>query len=266
MGEPVFAQRYLDTLYQRYNRREYIHPDPLELVYRYDNLGDREIAAFIAASLAYGRVHQILKSVSSVLDVMVPGPSTYLKDHTRHTIFRTFCGFKHRFTDGRKLSSMLCGLRQMLITYGSLKTCFGVGMADDEDTLLNASAAFAVELTRCAEEPLDHLVSSPHKGSACKRLNLFLRWMVRCDDVDPGGWSGVPPSKLLVPLDVHMHRIARFMNLTRRRQANMKTVMEVTKRFRMIDPSDPVKYDFCLTRLGIRGGRQGLGGAVPATN
>jgi len=255
------TRRFLDTLYRHYNRREFIHPDPLELVYRYDSAADREIAAFVAASLAYGRVHQILKSVSSVLDVMVPGPSTFLTNHTRRSIFHTFSGFRHRVTDGRKLSAMLCGVKEMLGTYGSLQACFCAKMGENGETILEPMSAFVSELVRCAGAPLDHLVPSPEKGSACKRLNLFLRWMVRCDDVDPGGWTKISPSKLLVPVDIHMHRIALSMHLTHRRQADLKTVVEITEGFRAIHASDPVRYDFCLTRLGIR--EDGGGGFLP---
>ena len=96
------------------------------------------------------------------------------------------------------------------------------------------------------------LLPLPDRGSACKRLNLFMRWMVRQDAVDPGGWSGVPLSKLIIPLDTHMHRISRAMGLTSRRQADMGTAMEVTRAFQKFAPDDPLRYDFVLTRLGIR--------------
>ena len=249
----VPTQQRLDSLYGRYNRPQFIHPDPVEFLHLYEDLRDREIAAFVAASLAYGRVCQILKSVSVVLSAMVPGPLVFLRDNSEKTIMRTFSGFKHRFTDGRKLASMLVGLKRLVARYGSLEACFYDGMNDNEAHLLGPVSAFVANLRHCAESSLDHLVPSPGKGSACKRLNLFLRWMVRCDDVDPGGWKGIPPAMLLVPLDVHMHRVARSMHMTRRKQANMKTVLEITEGFRVIAPSDPVKYDFCLTRLGIRG-------------
>ena len=96
------------------------------------------------------------------------------------------------------------------------------------------------------------LLPSPSAGSACKRLNLFLRWMVRQDNVDPGGWDSVSPAKLIIPLDTHMHRIGRRLGLTPRRQADLRTAIEITEGFRGICPSDPVRYDFALTRLGIR--------------
>lgn len=250
---PVHTRQRLDRLYERYNRPEFIHPDPLEFLFAYPDSRDREIAAFVAASLAYGRVQQILTSASKVLVAMVPGPYAYLRETTTRSISRTFSGFRHRFTDGRKLSALLSALKGLLAEHGSLQACFCAEMNGDEETILNPLSGFYTELMRCAPAPLDHLVPSPLKGSACKRLNLFLRWMVRRDDVDPGGWAGISPAKLLIPLDVHMFRVAKTLGMTERRQADMKTVLEVTAGFRRIAPSDPVRYDFCLTRLGIRG-------------
>jgi len=98
-----------------------------------------------------------------------------------------------------------------------------------------------------------HLLPLPRLGSACKRLNLFLRWMIRKDDVDPGGWENIPLSKLIIPLDTHMHKIGILTGLTSRKQANMRTAFEITDGFKKLVPEDPVKYDFSLTRIGIRG-------------
>ncbi|MDY6989931.1 MAG: TIGR02757 family protein [Thermodesulfobacteriota bacterium] len=242
----------LEHLYHRYNRRKFVHPDPLEFLYRYERLCDREVVAFVASSLAYGRVAQILKSVSRVLERMTPSPWVFLNKASAGRIRRTFAGFKHRFTTGEDLSAMLVGIKYLLKSHGFLHACFAEGLKDD-DTILPALCAFTEQLTAGAGGPLQHLVPSPQKGSACKRLNLFLRWMVRRDKVDPGGWDKVSPSKLIVPVDVHMHRIGLLVGLTKRRQADMRTAVEITKGFRAVAPDDPVKYDFSLTRLGIRG-------------
>jgi len=242
----------MESLYNQYNRREFVHPDPLEFLYDYQDLCDREIVAFIAASLAYGRVAQIRKSVSHVLARMNPSPHGFLKSASRKTVAQTFSDFRHRFTGGRELCAMLLGLKQILKTYGSLNACFVAGLNDRNDTILEALTAFTKTLTDACPEPLAHLVALPQKGSACKRLHLFLRWMVRQDEVDPGGWQKVGPSKLIVPVDVHMHRICLCLGLTTRKQANQATALEITDRFRAMVPEDPVKYDFALTRLGIR--------------
>ncbi len=249
---PRISKGKLEALYHRYNQREFVHPDPLQFLYHYEGLCDREVAAFVASSLAYGRVAQILKSVSSVLERMVPSPSTFLKHACLEAIRKTFAGFKHRFTTAEKFCAMLVAIKEILERHGSLGACFSAGLKDDDQTILPALCAFTRELIGKASGSLDHLVPSPVGGSACKRLNLFLRWMVRQDGVDPGGWENVPQSKLIVPVDTHMHRICLHLGLTRRKQANMATAVEITEGFKALAPDDPVRYDFSLTRLGIR--------------
>jgi len=248
---PIISKHRLEALYRKYNRREFVHPDPLEFLYPYEKICDREIVALVASSLAYGKVTQILKSVSFVLERMTPSPSVFLKRASLETIQQTFSGFKHRFTTSQQLSSMLLGVKRVLEGHGSLHACFMSGLNDD-DTVLPAVTSFAGELSLCADRSLGHLVPAPERGSACKRLNLFLRWMVRRDEVDIGGWENVPASKLIVPVDTHMHRICLSLGLTTRKQADMRTAMEITHAFRAIAPEDPVRYDFSLTRLGIR--------------
>jgi uncharacterized protein (TIGR02757 family) len=249
---PRISKGKLEALYHRYNQREFVHPDPLQFLYHYEGLCDREVAAFVASSLAYGRVAQILKSVSFVLERMRPSPSIFLTHASAEAIGKTFAGFKHRFTTGEKLCAMLVAIKGILERHGSLGACFSAGLGDDDQTILPALCAFTRELTGKASGRLDHLVPSPVGGSACKRLNLFLRWMVRQDGVDPGGWDNVPQSKLIVPVDIHMHRICLLLGLTTRKQANMATALEITESFRAFAPDDPVRYDFSLTRLGIR--------------
>ena len=241
----------LDALYARYNRREFVHPDPLEFLYDYEDVRDREIVGLVASSLAYGRVAQILKSISSILKRM-PSPSEFLRHTSRESLFTIFKDFKHRFTTGEELSAMLFGIKCVIDRHGSLYTCFATYLNDDDETIFPALSAFARELATAANGRRNSLLPSPAKGSACKRLHLFLRWMVRRDDVDPGGWDNIPTSKLIVPLDTHMYRICRALKLTQRKQADACTAAEITTAFRAIASADPVKYDFALTRLGIR--------------
>ncbi len=245
----------LDRLYGQYNRREYVHPDPLEFLYAYPDLRDREIAGLIASSLAYGRVAQILKSVGYVLDIMGPCPWDFLKAASPESLRETYSDFRHRFADGESLAALLTGAKQVIGRYGSLYDCFLEGMDKmdkTEATVLPALSFFARKIAEGSAFRCGHLMPMPERGSACKRLNLFLRWMVRKDAVDPGGWDDIPLSKLIVPLDVHLHRISLRLGMTARKQANMKTALEVTSGFRKLSPDDPVRYDFALTRLGIR--------------
>lgn len=246
------SRDFLESLYRQYNRKEFVHPDPLEFLYDFVDLKDREIAALIASSLAYGRVAQILKSVSTVLGKMEPSPYRFLKAADREDLQDVFIGFKHRFTTGQEIAEFLFSLKKMYEKYGTLYSFFLGHLVEREDDLLGTLCSFVGELQRNGLSPKNSLIASPECGSACKRLNLFLRWMIRKDRVDPGGWSGLPRSKLIVPLDTHMHKISLKLGFTKRKQADLKTALEITKAFRKIFPSDPVRYDFTLTRFGIR--------------
>ncbi|MBF0467300.1 MAG: TIGR02757 family protein [Desulfamplus sp.] len=259
-GRSDLLREQLDIIYGTYNKREYIHPDPLEFLDNYPDPGEREIAAVIAASLAYGRVDQILKHVGRVFEIMnnsvhaFPLESyplnAYLTQNKNEDIAYDFKDFKYRFTKGEHFICLLFGIKDILIHFGSLKNFFLNAVSKEDETILPAMARFTQKIT--SGKNTGNLIADPEKGSACKRNNLFLRWMVRKDDVDPGGWGEISPSMLIVPLDTHMHHVGRILGFTRRKQADMKTALEVTKGFKEICPEDPVKYDFCLTRFGIR--------------
>lgn len=244
-------KRRLEKLYAKYNRAEFVHPDPLEFLRGYEDVHDREIVALVASSLAYGRVAQILRSVSRALRRM-ESPAKYVRESTERSLRRDFRGFKHRFTTGDEVALMLLGAKRMSERYGSLQKAFLSGMKECDGTVLAALCSFTSQMNSSVGIKRSSLMPAGSSGSACKRLNLFLRWMVRKDNVDPGGWNGVPASKLIVPLDVHMHRLSLALGLTRRRQANMPAALDATAAFRAIMPDDPVRYDFSLTRLGIR--------------
>ncbi len=242
----------LEGLYALYNHREFVHPDPLEFLYGYPDPLERELVGLIASSLAYGRVVQILKSVGFVLERMGPSPRAFLMESSPKEIIAVFSGFRHRFTTGEDMAAMLLGARDVIGRYGSLYECFMDCYNEHEETVLPALSMLVGHFDCNLRNQKNSLLPSPHRGSACKRLNLFLRWMVREDRVDPGGWPGIPASKLVVPIDTHMHRICLDLNMTRRKQADMRTAIEITHSFREMAPDDPVRYDFALTRLGIR--------------
>ena len=241
----------LDELYEQYNRAEYIHPDPLEFLLTYSSIRDREIVGLVASSLAYGHVSQILKSVAKVLDAMGTSPYTFTMNSTRSSLKKIFKGFVHRFATGDHVSDLLLGVKMVIQKYGSLNQCFSHAFSEEDTNILTAMGYFVEEILSWGNDP-GHLVARPEKESACKRINLFLRWMVRHDRVDPGGWIGIPPSKLIIPLDTHMHRISQQLCFTEKKQANLNTALEITEHFKEICPEDPVKYDFTLTRFGIR--------------
>lgn len=247
-------RRALDDLYLRFNRREYVHPDPLEFLYAYDNVDDREVVGLIASALAYGRVAQILTSIEKVLDVLGPNPASFVRGSTDRGLRRSLAGFKHRFSTGEDVATLLGGVRSAVAEHGSLNACFLAGLVHGEEDVTGAMGRFSSEVAALAPGSCGFILPSTEGGSACKRLNLYLRWMVREDEVDPGGWTGVDPALLVVPLDTHMHRSALALGLTTRRQADLRTAVEITRGLREIAPLDPVRYDFSLTRLGIREG------------
>jgi uncharacterized protein (TIGR02757 family) len=242
----------LDATYARYHQRRFIHPDPLEFLYHYDDPLDREVVGMVASALAYGRVAQILQSVSTVLARMGSSPSDFALGQSLPALRQHFAAFKHRFTEGREMAALLYGVAGLLRRHGSLHHCFASHCRPDDQDIVPGLTAFADELLSEAGGGLSMLLPDPRKGSACKRLNLFLRWMVRRDEIDPGGWDLIRPALLIVPLDTHMYGFARNAGLTRRKQADLAAAVETTRAFRLIDPTDPVRYDFALTRRGIR--------------
>lgn len=248
----IVNKRKLEGLYVFYNSRRWVHPDPLEFLYGYNHLKDREVAGFIASSLAYGRVAQIHKSVSCVLKKMGPSPHDFLLSATASSLLEIYSDFKHRFTTGEELAQMLIGVKSVIQRYGSLYNCFLSGFNSNQANVFGGLSFLLNELRATLKCTKNSLLPLPERGSACKRLHLFLRWMVREDNVDPGGWNKVSPAKLCVPLDTHMHRICLLLGLTGRKNVDMKTSLEITNAFQSIEPDDPVRYDFALTRLGIR--------------
>jgi uncharacterized protein (TIGR02757 family) len=250
----------LEDLYKKFNRRELAGHDPIVFLYGYGDPDDREVVAMVASSLAYGRVAQILASVRKVLDRISPGPARFLRDQSDSRLLALLGDFKHRFTTGEDLAALLAAVRDTRRQYGSLRNCFLAGRRDGGESFLPALTHLAETLRSACRGGGKFLLPSPLGGSACKRLNLMLRWLIRRDEVDPGGWEGIEPRGLLVPLDTHMHRMCRAMGATRRRSADLTTTLEVTAAFRTVCPQDPVRFDFAMTRRGILG----TAGTIPA--
>jgi len=244
-----FSRDIFEEIYKIYNRYEFIHPDPLEFLYNFKDRSDIEIVALIASSLAYGRVNRILISVSEILNCMKT-PYLYIKKNEYSRFLEDFKGFKHRFTTGEEIADFLFGIKLSLEKFGSLENLFLSNYHEKDLTIVPALEGFTNFIKKRYKQKKSSLLPDPAKGSSCKRLALFMRWMVRNDEVDPGFWK-IPTSKLIIPLDTHMHKMALAFVLTDKKQANMKAVFEITKNFKKINPDDPIKYDFSLTRPGI---------------
>lgn len=241
----------LEQIYRQYHQRAYVNPDPLAFLYDWEAVKDREIVGLVAACLAYGRVAQILKSVSAVIEKLGPSPYRFVTRKTLKIMQETFSGFRHRFADGDQMAALLYGAGRVIRQFGSLENSLAASLTPDGVNTLSALNHFYHHLTRGRCSP-GHLLPDPGKTSACKRLHLYLRWMVRRDQVDPGGWRCISPSDLIIPLDTHMHTIGLRLAFTHRRQADLRTALEITDGFKKICRQDPVRYDFSLTRLGIR--------------
>jgi uncharacterized protein (TIGR02757 family) len=248
----------LERVYARYNRRECIGADPLQFAYRFDRARDAEIASFLAAVLAYGRVRQIQRSCEGLFGRMEARPYDFVLNFSRSSRSR-LAGFKHRFTAGDDIADLLELLRSVLRKHGSLEAFFVDGLNPREPNVLGTLARFCDRLTDAyarthggqVSRGLMYLLASPTRGSASKRLHLFLRWMVRSDGVDPGLWKRIDRAQLIVPLDVHMARLCRILGLHDSNAVSLSTAVEVTENFRAIELADPVKYDFALSRIGI---------------
>ena len=241
----VVDRQSLDRLYCQYNCPECAERDPVRFARACQDPAEREVVGLLAAVLAYGRLEQVLRSVEDILQRLDGAPRRFVLSHKAHQVRAACEGFRHRFADAGALSALLCAVGEAVRAHGSLHACFLLHDKPSSDTVLPGLTGLARELG-CAGGAAGHLLPDPARGSACKRLNLYLRWMVRQDAVDPGGWKGAAASRLIVPLDAHVWRVCRQLGLTRRGSCDMRAALEVTESFRRLCPEDPVRYDFAL--------------------
>ncbi len=226
--------------------------DPVDFIHQYDEPVDQELAGLVASSLAFGNALAARRSVERVLSALGANPATTIVEADRDEIFERLRGFVHRIYRDEHLAAMLWHAAALIRVHGSLGQAF-VGFYEAAGSDFRESmAGFADALRGDAQtRNLRHLVSNPRAGSACKRLLLYARWMIRpADGVDLGLWP-IAPSKLVIPVDTHIHRISRNLGLTRRLTATWATAEEITAALRRYDPDDPVKYDFALCHLGV---------------
>lgn len=259
----------LDALYD-FRSPQHLANDPLSFCHRYSDPADQEIAAVVASSFAYGNVKIILRTLETIFAELGQSPKKYLECFDPQSGLGAFSAFKHRFNDGRDLCALLWGMRQMLEREGSIEAFFLRGYnASDSDmgSAMNRYSAAALSLDYSdvfgtyiipADSYFPFLFPAPSSGSACKRLCMMLRWLVRpADGVDLGIWSGVSTAQLIIPVDTHICRISRYLGLTRRKSADWRMAQEITAALRIFNPIDPVKYDFSLAHLGISNGCDG---------
>ena len=236
-------------------RQGFLHTDPVEFPRRYRNRLDREAAAFLTAGLSYGAVPQIRRSVSNLLERLGPGLSATLRNSSQAALTRRLRGFVHRWSRGPDVAGVAGTVGKIQRRWVSLENFFREGDPGGEDLIQAASSfsrrAFALAGPK-AGRGVEWFFPDPGRGSASKRLFLFLRWMVRPDDgVDLGVWKSLSPSRLIIPLDTHLYRIGWGLRLTRRKTPDLEAALEITRNLRTLDPQDPTRFDFALCRLGI---------------
>ena len=255
-------QTRLDELYASFNFPESAF-DPIQVVRRYDRLEDRELIAFIAAGLAFGRVASVVNSIETVCAVLGAKPADFIRRFDPATDSAPLLPLVHRWIRGRDIVALLFILKTMLDEAGSLEAYYAKGWSPDAADVSDSLESFSERARAIDLKPAYGKVpkvpgvyfffSRPSSGGACKRLNLFLRWMVRKDGVDPGGWQRPLPGQLVIPLDPHTIRAGKCLRLTKRASPGWKMAADITAALRIVDPADPVRYDFSLCHLSMMG-------------
>jgi uncharacterized protein (TIGR02757 family) len=251
--------------------------DPLSFCHRYDNPADREVAAIIASAFAYGAVGIILRTLESIFAELGPSPRRFVERFEPKNGLRTFSGFKHRFNDGRDLCALLWAIRLIIDEAGSVEAFFQRTHDSNAEDVTNSLNCYSAAIRSLDYRPVfgqkefpgdsyfPFLFPAPSSGSACKRLCMFLRWVVRpADGIDLGIWRGISPAQLIIPVDTHIQRISGYLGFSSRKSADWRMAREITAALRRFDPADPVKYDFALAHLGISEGCNGNDPAICA--
>jgi len=262
MGRTQHLSQLFEKAYQDFHSRPHRDLDPIKLVHQYTEPRDQEVAAFLTALLAYGTVATILSSVEKVLAPLGKSPHDYIK--TAGNLNSLWKGFTHRFTRGEDIEILAYWIQAALRSHGSLEAFFvheskSVSMKDllssfvqrftDQD-LPSHLRKVAIQRKR----NLKYLISDPNRGSACKRLNLFLRWVVRPQDgIDLGLWKKVSPAQLILPLDTHLLKTLHQLKWTRSQQASWKVAELATQKLKHYDAADPIRFDFALCHLSMSG-------------
>lgn len=253
---PKDLKGQLDQWVAQYNQPGFIEADPISVPKQFTKLQDIEIIAFWAAMLAWGQRKTIINKAQELIELMEGQPHAFILEHSEQDRER-FLGFKHRTFQATDTLYFLEFLQHHYRQHPSLEDAFARYLRAEDEHVGPALIGFHeyfFSLPYAPQRTRKH-VATPARKSSCKRLNMFLRWMVRRDDrgVDFGLWQRIRPAQLLMPLDVHVERVARRLGLLVRKQTDWQAVLELTAALRRFDPEDPVKYDFALFGLGIDG-------------
>lgn len=244
----------LEQLYDRYNRPEFIAGDPISIPHRYTDREDREIAGFFAATIAWGNRKAIIASGHRMMRCMDDAPADFVRNASEREL-ALLAGFVHRTFNGHDLRDFVLALRRMQERFGGIGAFFE-SRYEIRGNIPAVFADFRREFFAADHAPrCEKHLSSIERGAACKRLCMYLRWMVRRDDrgVDFGAWTRIPASALYLPLDVHAGNMGRELGLLTRRQNDWRAVEELTAALREFDPQDPVRFDYSLFAPGATG-------------
>jgi uncharacterized protein (TIGR02757 family) len=263
LTSPGALRQPLERLYRDFDYDARLGRDAIRYPLRYAATADRELVALLTACLAYGRVDLFGRALEVALAAMGPSPAVFVRDFDPRRDAAVFDGFIYRFNRPRDLVAFCLAARDVLARHGTLEKCFLAGDAEPHGPIGPALERFARAFLEAdlrdvfprgrRSRGYRHLFPLPSSGGPCKRLMLFLRWMVRRDVPDFGLWAGVSPARLLIPLDTHVENMSRAIGLTRRRSRTWKMAEEITARLAQLDPLDPVKYDFALCHTRMAG-------------
>jgi uncharacterized protein (TIGR02757 family) len=252
----------LERLYREFDYGARVGRDAIQFPLRYPDPRDREVVALLTACLAYGRVELFARELEGVLAAMGSAPAAFVAAFDPARDGLVFGGFRYRFNRPRDLVAFCAAAREVLHRYGSLEKCFLAGDSGGPigpplerfvRAFRDAAGARAVFPGGRLSRGYRHLFPRPSEGGPCKRLHLFLRWMVRREPPDFGLWTSVSPARLLMPIDTHVENMSRAIGLTRRRSRTWRMAEEITARLRRLDAVDPVKYDFALCHKRMSG-------------
>lgn len=256
--ESVDLKKTLETIYSRYHDPAFLRIDPLECVHTIKGGSQQEIAGLLCAVLAYGRAEIIIRNCNRVLDIMNRNPVDFVLNTNFKEKVSLLYGFKHRFNDNYDIALLLQCVGQIILEYGSIEAFFKSLYKRNQPMKVTISRfveemkAFSHTFCRLEKKSFEYLLPSPESGSACKRLNMYFRWMIRKNDgIDLGVWKNLPSSMLIIPVDTHVAQIAQNFGLSKRKNADWIMAEEITSRLREIDPVDPVRFDFSLCRMGM---------------
>ena len=249
--KPSEIKEFLDSKVNQYNTRDFIDSDPIQIPHRYTLKEDIELSAFLTATIAWGNRKMIIKNADSMMELLGNSPFDFIMNHNVSDLKR-FDRFVHRTFNSEDLKYFIKSLKNIYSNHGGMESIF-------KNNITQISIQPAIHEFKNIFFSIEHPsrtqkhVGDPNKGSAAKRLNMMLRWLVRHDHtgVDFGIWKSISPSILSCPLDVHSGNVARKLGILTRKQNDAKALNELDTALRQLDPNDPVKYDFALFGLGV---------------